>query len=117
MCGIAGLLGRADEALVRRMAGALEHRGPDSDGFWIDAEAGVTLGHRRLAVIDLSEQGRQPMVSPSGRYVLVFNGELYNYREVRADLQADWRGHSDTEVLLAAIEAWGLEPEIGRAHV
>jgi asparagine synthase (glutamine-hydrolysing) len=116
MCGIAGFLSSkcGDEPQVRRtlsaMTGALSHRGPDGDGQWLDVEAGVAMGHRRLAVIDLSAAGQQPMVSSGGRYVLVFNGEIYNHLELRERLpRSNWRGHSDTETLLAAIESWGLD--------
>ena len=114
MCGIAGILSSraVDGALVRRMTDMLRHRGPDDGDVWTDAAAGIGLGHRRLAVIDLSANGRQPMVSQSGRYVLSFNGEIYNHRELRAALEAEgaggWRGHSDSEVLIEAIAAWGL---------
>jgi asparagine synthase (glutamine-hydrolysing) len=95
------------------MASRLHHRGPDDDGTWVDAEAGVALGHRRLAILDLSPAGHQPMSSASGRWVLIFNGEIYNHLELRRELEAAqpapaWRGHSDTETLLAAVEAWGL---------
>lgn len=119
MCGLIGfcITGyRADgtglDDLAGRMAETLRHRGPDSGGVWSDPEAGVALGHRRLAIVDLSAEGHQPMVSASGRYVIVFNGEIYNFRELRAGLEAQgerFRGHSDTEVLLAAIERRGLE--------
>ncbi len=119
MCGIAGFWDVArhlDEdrgsATVNDMTRAIHHRGPDDAGTWRDADAGVWLGHRRLSVIDLSPEGRQPMVSANGRYVMVFNGEVYNHRRLRADLEASgarFRGHSDTEVMLAAIERWGLE--------
>lgn len=100
---------------IRAMVSALRHRGPDGAGVWVNAEAGVALGHSRLAVLDLSDSGHQPMVSGSGRYVIVFNGEIYNHLALRAQLQdgnsqqVNWRGHSDTETLLAGIEAWGLE--------
>ena len=119
MCGIAGILssGAADPALVARMTTSLRHRGPDDEGIWTDAEAGISLGHRRLAVIDLSAAGHQPMVSPSGRYVLSYNGEIYNHRALRAELEAEgareWRGHSDTETLIEAIAAWGLKRTLG----
>jgi asparagine synthase (glutamine-hydrolysing) len=100
------------------MTEAIAYRGPDGDGHWIDAEAGVALGHRRLAVIDLSEAGAQPMVSHSGRWVLSFNGEIYNYRALQRELEHDaaiaWRGHSDTEVLLEAISRWGLPAALER---
>lgn len=118
MCGIAGgfTLQNFDvlcDALPH-MTRAIAHRGPDADGHWFDAEAGIALGHRRLSILELSEAGAQPMISGSGRYVLVFNGEVYNHLETRKQLQKEqcapaWRGHSDTETLLAAIEAWGLE--------
>lgn len=101
-------------ALVASMTACLVHRGPDGDGTWIDADAGVALGFRRLAILDLSEAGAQPMTSASGRFVIVFNGEIFNHIELRrrldsADAAPPWRGHSDTEVLLACVEAWGLE--------
>ncbi len=105
--------------LVRRMAARLRHRGPDDEGAWVDAAAGIALGHRRLAVVDLSEQGHQPMVSHSGRYVLAYNGEIYNHALLRAELDASglpvpWRGLSDTETALATIERWGLEVALPR---
>jgi asparagine synthase (glutamine-hydrolysing) len=124
MCGISGFLGRggsatSDEmtALARRMADVLRHRGPDDDGAWVDAEAGVALGFRRLAIIDLSAEGRQPMHSESGRYSIAFNGEVYNFRALRAELEPRghrFRGHSDTEVMLAAISEWGLAEAVRR---
>ncbi|MCU0983584.1 MAG: asparagine synthase (glutamine-hydrolyzing) [Acetobacteraceae bacterium] len=125
MCGIAGLLipGGADEALLQRrvgaMARAIAHRGPDGEGAWIDAEAGIALGHRRLAIIDLSDTGRQPMASACGRYVLSYNGEIYNHAEIRARLLArgaSFRGTSDTEVLLALIARDGLAPALEAAN-
>jgi asparagine synthase (glutamine-hydrolysing) len=120
MCGIAGILanGDVDAALVTRMTGSLRHRGPDGEGVWTDPAAGIGLGHRRLAVVELSAAGDQPMHSHSGRYVLSFNGEIYNHRALRAALEAegvgDWRGGSDTEALLEAIDAWGLERTLDR---
>jgi asparagine synthase (glutamine-hydrolysing) len=113
MCGIAGVLSSApvDPLVMRRMVATLRHRGPDDEGIWIDA--GVGLGHRRLSVIDLSPNGHQPMVSHSGRYVLTFNGEIYNHAALRSALESEringWRGHSDTETLLEAIASWGIE--------
>lgn len=123
MCGIVGLLGRPGEAgadveTIRRMASALVHRGPDDEGIWSDAEAGIALAHRRLAIVDLSPAGHQPMFSHCGRYVIVFNGEIYNHASIRAELDTEgapaWRGHSDTEVLLAAIVRWGLRQALGK---
>ena len=114
MCGIAGIVGpaSADPTLAGRMAGCLAHRGPDAEGVWNDGP--VTLSHRRLAVLGLGEVGAQPMRSASGRYTLVHNGEIYNHLELRSELDRTgrapgWRGGSDTETLLAGLEAWGLE--------
>lgn len=123
MCGIAGLLSAAAgldlEGSARRMAATLVHRGPDDEGIWMDPVHGLALAHRRLAVIDVSPQGHQPMHSVSGRYVIVYNGEIYNFEQLRTELQAAghapaWRGHSDTEVFLAAVEAWGFDRAITR---
>jgi asparagine synthase (glutamine-hydrolysing) len=122
MCGLVGFLDRrgsgGDETLVRRMASRLVHRGPDDSGSWVDPSAGIALGFRRLAILDLSAAGHQPMVSPSGRYVIAFNGEVYNFERIRSELQVGvevaFRGHSDTEVILAAIERWGLEAAVKR---
>ena len=129
MCGLTGFwqpTGCArDEAAAtaRRMADTLAHRGPDDAGVWVDEAAGLALGHRRLAILDLSPAGHQPMVSASGRFVIAFNGEIYNHRELRAELAKlgaggaapAWRGHSDTETLLAAVEAWGIEAALKRS--
>lgn len=106
---------------VIRMADAIAHRGPDDRGDWTNQELGVALAHRRLAVVDLSPQGHQPMVSASGRYVVVFNGEIYNFRDIRAQLAAvgmspAWKGESDTEVLLAAFDAWGIERSLAATN-
>jgi asparagine synthase (glutamine-hydrolysing) len=100
------------QATIRLMSDTLLHRGPDDEGHWIDAEAGVALGFRRLSIIDLSPEGHQPMTSADGRYVLIFNGEIYNFRELRRELDSaghSFRGHSDTEVMLAAFSQWGFE--------
>lgn len=104
-------------AVLQAMTDAIRARGPDADGHWRDAERGVALGHRRLAIIDLSDAGAQPMQSACGRFVIVFNGEIYNHLNLRKALAAqghapEWRGHSDTETLLAAIAAWGLVPAL-----
>ena len=121
MCGIAGVLGRgADAATVTRMTRALTHRGPDDEGIWIDAEARIAFGHRRLSIVDLSAAGHQPMVSPAGRFVITFNGEIYNHADLRRELegkghQVAWRGHSDTETLLAGFDAWGIKRTLQRA--
>ena len=116
MCGIAGFCNnRIDRrALIRAMTDRMRHRGPDAEGFWLDDHSGWTLGHRRLSILDLSESGAQPMVSASGRFVLSYNGEIYNAGILRDRLLKEkrvkaFRGHSDTEILLEAVEAWGLE--------
>lgn len=121
MCGIVGNFGllAASEEGVRQMLACIAHRGPDAQGAWIDEGSGIALGHVRLSILDLSEAGAQPMVSASGRYVIVFNGEIYNHLEIRKELHrprslVSWRGHSDTETLLAAIESWGLQGALDR---
>lgn len=125
MCGIAGFIDlRVQEpgtntAVLGDMTAAIAHRGPDDSGVWVDNACGIALGHRRLSIVDLSPAGHQPMISVSGRYVLVFNGEIYNHKQLRADLGANssapnWRGHSDTETILAGIEFWGLEETLRR---
>jgi len=114
MCGITGFLadtgaGGAFE-IASRMADTLVHRGPDDAGVWVDDAAGIALAHRRLAVLDLSAAGHQPMLSDCGLYAIVFNGEIYNHLELRGELpETAWRGHSDTETLLACFAAWGIE--------
>ena len=126
MCGIVGFLdfGRetcdaAARDVLSRMQRCLQHRGPDDEGSWVDAAHGVALGHRRLSILDLSPEGHQPMRSACTRYVVAFNGEIYNHRALRRELEAEgaapsWRGHSDTEVLLAAIASWGLVEAVRR---
>jgi asparagine synthase (glutamine-hydrolysing) len=123
MCGIAGILttagygGRALEEHGRRMIAPIAHRGPDDSGVWADERAGVALGFRRLAILDLSPHGHQPMWSPSGRFVAVFNGEVYNFTELRRELAAcgfRFRGRSDTEVVLAAFDRWGIHDAVRR---
>ena len=128
MCGFAGFLSpqgaRWGEPVLRRMASSIARRGPDDSGYWMDGDAGVALAHRRLAIVDLSPAGHQPMPSGSGRYVIAFNGEIYNHLDLRAELQGidcraslpmtgvRWRGHSDTETLLAGFDAWGIEATV-----
>jgi asparagine synthase (glutamine-hydrolysing) len=125
MCGFAGFIGYANvssneaSTVAQAMASALAHRGPDDAGVWQDDQLPVVLAHRRLAVVDVSSAGHQPMVSAAGRYVLIFNGEIYNHTELRHQLQpmtaADsWQGHADSETLLAAVEYWGLEKTLPR---
>src|SRR5688572_16939637 len=116
MCGFAGVMAGADiePDAVWAMARTLKHRGPDDTGVWVDAEARIGLGHTRLSIIDLSAAGHQPMRSPSGRFVLAFNGEIYNHLAMREELRKSgyepaWRGHSDTETLLAYFDAFGIE--------
>lgn len=123
MCGIAGvrhLAAGSRDALERgaaAMADCLAHRGPDDNGLWSDPEAGIALTHRRLSIVDLSPAGHQPMSSSDGRFVITYNGEVYNFQELRAELEArgvTFRGHSDTEVMLEAFSAYGVVPTIKR---
>ncbi|SKA89414.1 asparagine synthase (glutamine-hydrolysing) [Thiothrix eikelboomii] len=123
MCGIVGFQSFASlpdtRIVVQAMADSLLNRGPDSSGIWIDEHVGIALAHRRLAILELSVAGHQPMHSTSERYVIAFNGEVYNHNKLRAELKKAnlshcWRGHSDTETLLAAIETWGIEATLQR---
>ena len=128
MCGLVGFVGRAGirsesalGALIARMTAKLRHRGPDDGGIWVDGHCGVALGHRRLSIIDVSSHGAQPMVSHSGRYLLAYNGEIYNHLELRKELESagaavPWRGHSDTETVLAVIERSGLHAALPRLN-
>lgn len=114
-------LGNEAHRTLAAMTDAVRHRGPDDAGHWLDPDAGIALGHRRLSILDLSPAGHQPMVSASGRYVIVYNGEIYNHHDLRAELEhvgaaPDWRGHSDTEILLAAIAQWGVKPTLERLN-
>jgi len=119
MCGIAGMLKKGltkDEAesILKMMGDTMIHRGPDDSGVWADVKAGAGFSYRRLSIIDLSMEGHQPMVSKNGRYVISYNGEIYNFDKIREGLEkgghvSGWRGHSDTEVMLEAISAWGLD--------
>src|SRR5271170_2165733 len=123
MCGLSGILmasTRGDlHSRIDVMTLALRHRGPDAGAIFVDDEAGVALGHRRLAIIDLSERGAQPMHSERGRYVLTFNGEIYNHLTLRRELEESgpvrWRGTSDTETLLAGFSAWGVSATLQKA--
>jgi asparagine synthase (glutamine-hydrolysing) len=116
--------------MLGRMGEAIVHRGPDDSGVWLDVDAGIGLSHRRLSILDLSPQGHQPMLSVSGRYVIAFNGEIYNHCALRKELDfplspntsatrgegvVSWRGHSDTETLLAGFDAWGIQGTVERA--
>src|SRR5688500_1589764 len=123
MCGFAGLFTTRGlsldglEAGAKRMIDPLVHRGPDDSGAWADATAGLALGFRRLAIVALSPHGHQPMWSPSRRFILVFNGELYNFQPLRRELEQHgyrFRGHSDTEIILAAFEHWGIDKAVPR---
>src|SRR5215210_5593558 len=110
MCGIAGILNLkkqpVQEKMLTGMTKCLAHRGPDSDGFFIDNE--IALGHRRLSIIDLSPLGNQPFTDNSGRYVMIFNGEMYNFQEVKQQItDYEFKSSSDTEVLIAAFAKWG----------
>jgi asparagine synthase (glutamine-hydrolysing) len=128
MCGFAGYLrfnyqsvhdSEELQSVVLRMAKAIAHRGPDDAGAWVDTQAGIALGHRRLSIVDLSPAGHQPMQLDEGRYVLAYNGEIYNHRALRGELEKisfrEWRGHSDTETLLAGFETWGVEATLKKA--
>lgn len=126
MCGLTGFLNTYSDTSteylttqITSMTNTLRHRGPDDEGIWVDAQVGIALGHRRLSILDLSPHGHQPMFSANGRFVIVFNGEIYNYQTLRNELEKlgvapNWRGHSDTEVMLAAINQWGIENAIKR---
>ena len=121
MCGFVGFLGgdegkKSAEALLQRMSDTISYRGPDDSGHWCDLDQHVGLGHRRLSIVDLSSAGHQPMISPGGRYVIAFNGEVYNHNILRDELgEKPWRGHSDTETLLAGFDHWGIQGTVERA--
>ena len=130
MCGFVGFLSPKathwDEPVLQRMAISIARRGPDDSGYWLDGHEGVALGHRRLAIVDLSPAGHQPMPSGTGRYVIAFNGEIYNHLDLRAELEGmdcrdslamtgvRWRGHSDTATLLTGFDAWGIEATVNK---
>jgi asparagine synthase (glutamine-hydrolysing) len=122
MCGIAGILGgnTLDEAVLWRMSAAIRNRGPDDAGIWIDRDCSIGLAHARLSIVDLSDAGHQPMESPGGRYVVSYNGEIYNHLDLRRELesvtqQSRWRGHSDTETLVTGFDVWGIADTLRRA--
>jgi asparagine synthase (glutamine-hydrolysing) len=124
MCGITGFLNISEnidrasfQSIIERMMEPIRHRGPDDSGEWVDAQSGIALGFRRLAILDLSPAGHQPMLSIDDRYVIVFNGEVYNFNQLRTELDSlghTFRGHSDTEVMLAAICQWGIQAAVQR---
>jgi asparagine synthase (glutamine-hydrolysing) len=121
MCGIAGFWqiersASEETEILMRMGAAMKHRGPDDCGTFFDASSGMGMVHRRLSILDLSSAGHQPMASSSGRYMIVFNGEVYNWKEIRYELgsRCEWKGHSDTEVMLEAFDRWGVEDAIKR---
>lgn len=126
MCGIVGYvqteLNRNDAtATIQAMADVMSHRGPDDSGIWLDEKDGVVLGHRRLAIVDLTAAGHQPMCSASRRYTIVYNGEIYNHLEIRRELQnknfnIQWNGHSDTETLLAGFDIWGIQDTVKKTR-
>src|SRR6185503_10623214 len=122
MCGIVGILdhGSGDlKSVIEPMVQSLHHRGPDASGIWFDQQRGLALGHARLSILDLSPNGHQPMLSADGRYVVTYNGERYNFAELRHDLEQTgyrFRGDSDTEVRLAAMSHWGVEPAVSRCN-
>src|SRR5271165_762613 len=126
MCGIVGFWsrqGRVDvdtRNVVQGMADAIRYRGPDGGGEWVDGQTGIALAHRRLSILDLSSAGAQPMEDFTGRFVIVFNGEIYNHLDLRRSLEDEggvpaWRGRSDTETLLAAVASWGVARALDRA--
>ncbi|NOY72250.1 MAG: asparagine synthase (glutamine-hydrolyzing) [Gammaproteobacteria bacterium] len=123
MCGIVGYWGKhgAKASIVEKMTKAIQHRGPDDFGIWLNNEGNLALGHRRLSIIDLTPAGHQPMHSPCGRFTLVYNGEIYNHQDLRVELEKEgghfkWRGHSDSETLLAALRHWGVEKALQRLN-
>jgi len=127
MCGLTGFLLSSEfssdnKQQLKLMTDAITHRGPDDEGFWIDEKCGIGIGHRRLAILDLSSAGHQPMHSNSDRYVIAFNGEIYNHLELREELEQNfaseiiWKGHSDTETLLSCFELWGIDATLEKIN-
>ena len=124
MCGVAGFLIDSEfsssinyDAAIKKMTDSIKHRGPDDFGIWNSLSDGVYLGHRRLSILDLSEAGHQPMESSNGRFVIAFNGEIYNHLQIRSEIEKinkniSWRGHSDTETILSSFETFGIEASI-----
>ena len=114
MCGISGFYSKSpfqSNEILKKMNLAIHHRGPDDTGIWQDDNAGIFFGHQRLSIIDLSKAGHQPMISNSGRFILTYNGEIYNHLKIRKELEKNnsniiWRGNSDTETILEAIDFW-----------
>ncbi len=117
MCGINGFYSKYSftfDNVISKMNSSISHRGPDTNGIWVDKNSGIVFGHQRLSILDLSDSGSQPMHSNSGRYIITYNGEVYNHLEIRKELEnnnngINWRGTSDTETLLEAIDFWGIE--------
>tara|TARA_Y100000389_G_scaffold205060_1_gene262580 strand:- start:4186 stop:6141 length:1956 start_codon:yes stop_codon:yes gene_type:complete len=124
MCGITGFYSKSlstFDNVIEKMNSAISHRGPDAHGSWLDNNSGIVLGHQRLSIIDLSKTGNQPMRSSSGRFILTYNGEVYNHLEIRKELEKNnsdikWKSYSDTETLLEAIDFWGIEPALQKIN-
>ena len=123
MCGIVGYIQLTKvnhwQKFIKPMSQTISHRGPDCTDSWFDEQKGIALGHQRLSILDLTEAGKQPMISKSGRYVIIFNGEIYNHEDIRNQINIEqksiqWRGHSDTETLLAAFEQWGIDKTLDK---
>ena len=124
MCGFVGYLNLSktlDQEILERMASTINHRGPDHIGIWLDKNIGIGIAHNRLSIIDVSENGNQPMKSVNGRYVIAFNGEIYNHNDLRKDLIKNnwthgWRGTSDTETLVTCLQVWGIDKTIQKLN-
>ena len=124
MCGVAGFLMDSKSSssvnfdlITKKMTDSIKHRGPNDSGCWNNPSEGIALGHRRLSILDLSDAGHQPMESSNGRYVIAFNGEIYNHLQIRSDIEKNngnisWRGHSDTETILSAFETFGIQESL-----
>ena len=127
MCGLAGFIdiNSCNEKILKDMTRILHHRGPDDRGIWLDKKVGIGLAHSRLSVLDISKAGQQPMFSKSGRYIIIFNGEIYNHLDLRKEItnyyqinsqNINWVGHSDTETILAAVDTWGIEDTLRKIN-